>query len=262
MSQVAISTSKDRHTLPQVNQVTLDHPWQWLAHGWRDLTRAPIFSLSYGAVFALVSALLSIGLIYGQWFFLIPPTAAGFFLVAPWLGIGLYQISESLDQGRPVQFCQAWKAWKRNEVHLAAMGVTLLLILLGWILAANLIFALLFDRLVPPWDSFIATVFLSGKSPLFLFTGIAVGALIAGATFTITVVSVPMLMDQQVDLMTAMQTSVLSVRNNLKPMLLWACLIVMFVGIGLATFYVGLIVAMPLVGHATWHAYRDLVQAD
>ena len=183
-------------------------------------------------------------------------------LVAPLLGIGLYKISNTLEQNQEVQFCQAWIAWKRNEVHLAGMGVTLLLILMAWMLAANLVFALLFDKPVPTWENFIPQVFLSGESPLFLFTGIGVGALIAFFTFTITVVAVPMLMDRQVDLMTAMHTSVRAVRRNWQAMVLWASLIVMFVGIGLVTFYIGLIVTMPLVGHATWHAYRDLVQPD
>jgi uncharacterized membrane protein len=260
MNQAAIPAQQN--TLPKINKITLDHPWQWLADGWKDLTRAPRFSLSYGAVFAVVSILLTLGLFNEQLFFVIPPLAAGFFLVAPLLGIGLYKISDSLEHGEKVQFCQALRAWKRNEVHLAGMGVTLLLILIAWMLAANLVFALLFHRPVPTWENFIPEVFLSGNSPLFLLSGIGVGALIAAFTFSITVVSVPMLMDRKVDLMTAMQTSVQAVRTNWQAMTLWACLIVMFVGIGLVTFYIGLIVAMPLVGHATWHAYRDLVQPE
>lgn len=262
MSEAAVSTSQHQDHLPKVNQITLDHPWKWLAEGWHDLIRAPQFSLAYGAVFTLVSALVTLGLIYQGLFFVVPPLAAGFFLVAPLLGIGLYKISESLEEGQPLEFCQAWRAWKRNEVHSAAMGVTLLLILMAWMLVANLIFALMFDRPVPTWENFIPVVFLSGDSPLFLFTGIIVGGLIAGFTFTISVVSVPLLMDRQIDLFSAIQVSIQAVRSNWQPMALWACLIAMFVGIGILTFYIGLTIAMPLVGHATWHAYRDLVQPD
>jgi uncharacterized membrane protein len=261
MNQTVISTPQEKH-LPEVNEITLDHPWQWLADGWKDLTQAPGYSLAYGGVFTAVSMLLTLGLFYENLFFVIPLLAAGFFLVAPLLGVGLYKISETLEQKKEVEFCQAWKAWKRNEVHLAGMGVTLLLILMAWMLAANLVFALLFDKPVPTWENFIPQVFLSGESPLFLFTGIGVGALIAAFTFSITVVSVPMLMDRQVDLVTAMHTSLRAVRRNWQAMALWASLIVMFVGIGLVTFYIGLIVAMPLVGHATWHAYRDLVRQE
>jgi cbb3-type cytochrome oxidase maturation protein len=167
MSEAAVSTSQHQDHLPKVNQITLDHPWKWLAEGWHDLIRAPQFSLAYGAVFTLVSALVTLGLIYQGLFFVVPPLAAGFFLVAPLLGIGLYKISESLEEGQPLEFCQAWRAWKRNEVHSAAMGVTLLLILMAWMLVANLIFALMFDRPVPTWENFIPVVFLSGDSPLF-----------------------------------------------------------------------------------------------
>ena len=249
-------------SLPMVREITLDHPWQWIEQGWKDLTRAPRFSLSYGAVFTLVSMLLTLGLVREDLFFIIPPLTAGFFLVAPMLGIGLYKISESLEQREPVEFCQAWRAWKRNEVHLAGMGVTLMLVSLVWMLAAILVFALLFNDPAATLENLFVAAFLSGNNPAFLFTAVAVWGLIAAFTFSISVVAVPLLMDRQLDLMGAMQTSVKAVRMNWQPMALWACLIVMFVGIGLVTFYIGLIVTMPLVGHATWHAYRDLVEPD
>lgn len=257
---VHAATAHAHPDTPKVNTITLDHPWEWLAKGWKDLTRAPKFSLAYGAVFVVVSYLLTLGLVAEDLFFIIPPLAAGFFLVAPLLGIGLYQISDTLERGEQVQFCNALTGWKRNQVHLSAMA--LVLVMLAWMLAALLVFALLYHQPVPTWENFIPVVFLSGKSPAFLLTGILVGALIAAFTFAISAITVPMLMDRQVDVFTAMHTSVQAVRTNWQEMTLWACLIVMFVGIGLVTFYLGLIVAMPLVGHATWHAYRDLVPRD
>ncbi len=246
----------------RVNEVTLDHPWEWLAKGWKDLRKAPKFSLSYGAVFVVISYLLTLGLIYGKTFFIIPPLAAGFFLIAPLLGIGLYRISAALERGEKVEFCQAWRAWKQNEVQLSAMGLALLMVVLVWILAALLIFALFYARPIPTWENFIPEVFLSGKSPLFFFSGVIVGGLIAAFTFSISVVTAPMLMDRQVNLLTAMRTSFEVTRRNWQAMALWASLIVMFVGVGIVTFYLGLLVTMPLVGHATWHAYRDLVPRD
>ncbi|MCU0836170.1 MAG: DUF2189 domain-containing protein [Chromatiaceae bacterium] len=256
------ATVDPQTAIPKVNTITLDHPWAWLAKGWKDLSRAPKFSLAYGTVFVLVSYLLTLGLVSEDLFFIIPPLAAGFFLVAPLLGIGLYQISDTLERGEQVQFCNALTAWRRNQVHLSAMALVLVMVMLAWMLAALLVFALLYHQPVPTWENFIPVVFLSGTSPAFLLTGIAVGALIAAFTFAISAITVPMLMDRQVDVFTAMQTSVHAVRTNWQAMALWACLIVMFVGVGLATFYLGLIVAMPLVGHATWHAYRDLVPRD
>jgi uncharacterized membrane protein len=258
----ATTTAQPRPAEPRVNEITLDHPWEWLARGWKDLTSAPKFSLAYGAVFVAVSWLLTYGLMSEDMFFIVPVLAAGFFLVAPLLGIGLYQMSDSLERGEEVQFCNALTAWKRNDVHLSAMAVVLVLVMLVWMLAAILVFALLYDQPVPTWENFVPVVFLSGESPLFLFSGIAVGGLIAAFAFAISAITVPMLMDRQVDVLTAMQTSLQAVRTNWQAMTLWASLIVMFVGVGLVTFYLGLLIAMPLVGHATWHAYRDLVPRD
>jgi uncharacterized membrane protein len=256
------ATAQPQRSLPKVNEVTLDHPWEWLAKGWRDLSAAPRFSLAYGAVFMIVSYLLTFGLISEGLFFIIPPLAAGFFLLAPMLGIGLYQISDSVERRQEVQFCNALTAWKRNDVQLSAMALVLVMVMLAWMLAAILVFALLYSNPTPTWPNFITEVFLSGKNSLFVFSGIAVGGVIAAFTFMISAVTVPLLMDREVDVVTAIQTSMHAVRLNWQAMTLWACLIVMFVGIGMATFYIGLTVAMPLVGHATWHAYRDLVPRD
>ncbi len=247
---------------PRVNEISLETPWEWLVKGWGDLKRAPKFSLTYGAFFALVSVLMTVGLLSEGLFFIVPPLAAGFFLVAPLLGIGLYQISENLQEGRQVEYCQALQAWKRNEVQLGAMALVLVLVLLVWMLSALLVFAIFFDNPVPTWENFVPQVFLSGENNGFVAAGIIVGGLIAAFTYCISAVTVPMLMDRQVDVMTAMRTSVEAVKKNWQPMTLWAALIVMFVGIGILTYYIGLIVAMPLVGHATWHAYRDLVPRD
>lgn len=248
--------------LPAVREITFDHPWRWLAAGWSDLRANPGLSLGYGAIFVVVSYLITYALVTGEMFFLVPALAAGFFLVAPLLGIGLYAASRSHELGVPAHFGQLAEAWRGNHIHLTAMGLALMIMLLVWMMLANLIFALFFKGIVPTWENFIPEVFLSGNSPLFLLAGIGGGAVIAFFVFAMSAVSVPMLMDRRVDVMTAIQTSLHAVRVNLLPMLLWAVLIVLFVGAGLATFYLGLLVTMPLVGHATWHAYRDLVAPE
>jgi uncharacterized membrane protein len=258
MTQAAMS-NRVQSDIPRVLEVNPERPWEWLGKGWADIRRAPGFSLAYGAVFVVISVLMTLGLVHEHLFFIVPPLAAGFFLVAPLLGIGLYQISENLEEGKAVQFCQALEGWRRNEVQLAAMALVLVLVMLVWMLAAILVFALFYDNPVPTWENFVPTVFLSGENNAFLLAGIIVGGLIAVFTYCISAVTVPMLMDQQVDVMTAMRTSVEAVRKNWQAMTLWAALIVMFVGIGILTYYLGLLVTMPLIGHATWHAYRDLV---
>jgi uncharacterized membrane protein len=114
----------------------------------------------------------------------------------------------------------------------------------------------------PPLENFFSTVFLSGQQTAFVFASVTLGFVLAGVAYAISAVSVPMLMDRRVDGFTAIRTSVKAVLQNWPAMTLWAALIVMLVGIGLLTFYIGLAIAMPLVGHATWHAYRDIVPAE
>ncbi len=267
MNEAAIGILSELNEAPyeriDVNAITIEKPWEWLRKGWADLRRAPRFSLTYGAVFVAVSLLMTLGLLADGMFFIVPVLAAGFFLVAPMLGIGLYQISANLEAGASVHFCQAREAWQRNAVQLAVMALGLVFAMLVWMLASILVFALFFHNPVPTWEHFIPIVFLSGQNNAFVLAGVLVGGVIAAFTFAISVVSVPMLMDRPVvGVMTAMRTSVAAVRRNWQPMGLWAALIVLFVGLGILTWFIGLLIVMPLIGHGTWHAYRDLVPRD
>ena len=266
MNEAAIGNLSEPNAVaraaPRVNLIALEQPWEWLLKGWADLRAAPRFSLTYGAVFVAVSLLMTLGLVADGLFFIVPVLAAGFFLVAPLLGIGLYQMSANLEAGRPLAFCQVREAWRRNEVHLGAMALVLVFVMLVWMLASILVFALFYTSPVPTWENLLPTLFLSGENNAFVLAGVCVGGLIAAFTFAISAVTVPMLMDRQVDVMTAMSTSVAAVRQNWQAMSLWAALIVLFVGLGILTWFIGLAVAMPLIGHGTWHAYRDLVPRD
>ena len=138
-------------------------------------------------------------------------------------------------------------------------GVVLMLLHLAWVRVATLLFALFFDGAHPTWGTIIDTVFFSRASLPFLATGCAVGFALACAAFALGAVSIPMLLDRDAGVFASIATSVAAVRHNWRPMALWAALIVVFTAAGMATLFVGLAVAMPLIGHATWHAYRDLV---
>ena len=141
------------------------------------------------------------------------------------------------------------------------MGVALLLFMFAWIRLAALIFMLFFGLAPPALENLVSQTLLSAESLPFLITGTAVGAVLSVIAFAISVVSIPLLLDRtEANVITAIATSVVAVRENLATMALWAALIVLFVGAGIATLYLGLIVALPLIGHATWHAYKDLVE--
>ncbi len=246
---------------PRVKRVDLDRPWSWLAAGWRDMRRAPGVCLSYGLMFAAAGAGLS-GLIwFYDVFYLVLPLTAGFMLMGPILAVGLYEASRRLEAGETVTLGEALGAWRRNVTQIGLMGVALMLFLLAWIRLATLIFALFFSSNPPRPEMalFINDVFLSVESLPFLIVGTLVGGALALTVFAISVVSIPLLLDRQTNVFTAIITSIEVVKQNFWTMALWAWLIVIFVGVGLATAYVGLVITVPLIGLATWHAYRDCV---
>jgi uncharacterized membrane protein len=245
--------------IAHVEEIAMDRPWRWLAQGWHDLTRAPAASIGYGVIFVIASYLITVGLFFSGSIYLLLPLAVGFFLVAPLLGIGLYEISRRLEKGEQPNLWQAVMAWKTNIYHVLNMGVVLVVAFLAWIMAANLIFAALFQGITPTPENFISALFTMENLPL-LTVGTAVGAVIALCILAISAVSVPMLLDRETDVFSAMHASVAAFRYNWRPMLLWGALIAVIVGAGILTLYVGLALGFPLVAHATWHAYKDLVR--
>jgi len=244
----------------RIRVVPVDRPWLWLAAGWRDFVRAPWVCLTYGFGLVAVSFALSVGLMLADLGYLVLPLAAGFMLIAPVLAVGLYEISRRMEHGRAASLGAAVLAWRRNALQIALAGLVLMLLHLVWVRIAMLLFALFFQD-VQPTISGLADALLMSKSGLpFLAVGTVLGAILATIVFAISAVSIPMLLDRDVGVATAIAASVAVVRANLRPMALWAALIVVFTALGLATFYIGLAVALPLIGLATWHAYRDMVE--
>jgi len=242
-----------------INHVSLAQPLEWLAKGWKDILQARTYSLTYGTAIVLISGLMTLGLIMTGMFFLVPFLAAGFFLVAPIVGIGLYQMSAHLEKGEPLKSCNALEAWLRNQGQISIVTAGFFIIMQLWMAANFVLFALLYSGISPPLENFFSNVFLSEEGRAFAIASVAVGFALAWAAYAISAVSVPMLIDRKVDGFTAVRTSIKAVLQNFSAMTLWALLIVIIVGLGLLTFYVGLIVALPLIAHASWHAYRDLV---
>jgi len=245
--------------LPQINRIKADRPWVWLAKGWSDLRAAPSVGIGYAAIFTICGFVLLAVIWSFESFYAVLPLTGGFLLLAPVLAVGLYETSRRLEEGEPVSMRLALTAWTRNFGQITLMGVALLLLFIAWMRLAFLIFMLFFADNPPNPETFVNDVFFSASSIPFLLTGTIVGAFLSVLAFAISAISVPMLMDREVNVILAIATSVEAVRHNLWPMLVWAALIALFTAAGLATFYFGLIITLPLIGHATWHAYRELV---
>jgi uncharacterized membrane protein len=239
-----------------INRVPVSAPFEWLARGWSDLRRAPAASLFYGLVFALMGWLIHV--VFRHMVELTSSLTAGFLLLGPFLATGLYDISRSLERGQPPRFASTLTAWRANLGAFSLYALILTIIMLVWARASLVTFALFFSTGMPTLQGFIGQI-VSIEHLDFLLTYFAVGALFAAIVFAVSVVSVPMMLDRGTDTVVAALTSVRALLANFGPLTFWALLIVVIVGLGFATLFVGLVVAVPLIGHATWHAYRDLV---
>jgi uncharacterized membrane protein len=260
METTAYTGSTRWHELV-VNDVDISRPFVWLSKGWKDIRNAGRYSLTYGAGIVVISGLLTWGLSATDNTFLLPFLIAGFFLIAPAIGIGLYQMSAHLERGESLKACNALEAFKRNQGQISIVTAGFFIIMQLWMASNFVLFALLYAGISPPLDNFFTNVFLSEQGRAFAIASVLVGFVLAWCAYAISAVAVPMLIDRKVDGFTAVRFSIKSVISNMPAMTLWAFLIVLVVGAGLAFFYVGLIVALPLIGHGSWHAYRDLVPA-
>ncbi len=252
MSHVSISDYK-------FNVISREAPWQWLAAGWKDLMANKVLSLSYGFAFTLVSVLLLFGLVEFEMAGIVFALAAGFLLLGPMFGMGLYEASRRLENRESVSFENMLFVRAKSPLQLLYLGLVLLLMFMVWVRIAALLYALFFGMMhFPPLSEFIPTLLYSWEGPTMLALGTIIGGIIAFSVFAVTVISAPLLMHRRADVMTAIILSVKAVRMNFWPMALWAWLIAWFMTFAIATAFIGMIIVFPLLGHATWHAYRSL----
>lgn len=248
------------NTAVEIRRIDLEAPWRWIVAGWADMLSMPHISLIYGAIFSLVAVCLFLGLTQIGLQSIILALAGGFLLIGPILAVGLYEGSRRLERNEPVRLTGIVAALYRAPGQLSLLGLALLLIFLFWVQTAFLLFMVFMGtQPFPPLADFVSTLLLTTRGVIFLIVGAIEGAILAALVFTICAVSAPMLIDRPVGVTTAISASARAVWLNLKPMALWAALIAASIAIGLLTLTAGLIVVFPLIGHATWHAYREIV---
>jgi uncharacterized membrane protein len=243
---------------PQVRQVPLGAPIEWLRLGARDLQRSLQPSLGVGAAVALAGWLL----VAASWkvSYLAPALMGGFLYVAPFAAIFIYGYSRQLELGQGIDPAEARRAWRANAQSIALFGLMLAVVLILWERTAAIIFAAFYRGEPLHVSNLLTSLVLSGAHvPLLIALGVA-GAVIAAVVFALSVVTAPLLLDRPVDVITAAITSVQCCLRNPLTMLLWAILIAGITWIGLVTFMLGLVVAFPWIAHASWHAYRGLVE--
>jgi uncharacterized membrane protein len=238
--------------------IDVDRSGQWLAQGWRDFLKTPLVSLVYGASFVVFSAVIVGGFYALDLGSLILPFAGGFIILAPILVVGLYDVSRRLEEGRPARLIDVFGAFSDSAGQLSAMGIALLICFLVWIEVALFLFMIFFNQAPPSLEGFVYEVLFSLNGAFLLIIGSAVGAVFATVVFSISAISVPLIYDKPVDVMSAIGISILVVRENWRVMFGWAALIAV-ITVSAVILLPALAVAMPVLAFATWHAYRDLL---
>lgn len=234
---------------------------RWLRKGWEDLKVNPSASLAYGIIFALVGVLMGMVSSANPAFFVAATT--GFFLVGPFLALGLYALSHQIEQGYTPRFMSSLGGIRENAISLGLYAVLLGMLMVFWVRLSAVITGLFFNKVEVSADGYAGLWnALMGMDDgwLFILAFFGVGLLFALFAFITGVVTAPMLLERKVDIVTAATTSFRAVMKSPLTMLLWALTITVVIGVGILTFNIGLIIAMPLIAHASWHAYRDMVK--
>jgi uncharacterized membrane protein len=231
----------------------------WLAAGWRDLWHTPLPSLAYGFLVLLISIGIIWGLFALQLDYILFPAIAGFMVVGPLVAIGLYQKSRDIEEGRPVSLARMIFVRAASGAQVWYTGAIMCLLMLVWMRAAVIIYALFFGvRPFPGLDHIIPMLVGTPEGWAMLVVGTVVGGLFAAFSFAISTFAIPMLLAEKTDAFTAMGTSISLVWNNLAVMLAWGAIVLALVLVSFATALIGLVVIFPLLGHATWHSYRAI----
>jgi len=239
----------------QLSPLTWADPPHWLALGWRDFVRCPGIGLFYGTVFMVMGWALMKVYEHAPAYTL--ALSAGFLLMGPFLCLGLYRASQRLEQGQRPDLGDSLLAWDTRTGQLGVFGFVLLVLEMLWGRATLVIFAVSFDGMPELKGSLLAL--LDPANLAFIVAWAAVGAVFAGLIYAVTVVSMPMILDRQTDAITAGLTSMRLVLTQTPVMLFWGLLIAALTGLALLPWFAGLLVAGPVIGHASWHAYRAAV---
>jgi uncharacterized membrane protein len=242
---------------PRIVVVDKAAPLRWLARGWRDLMTGP--GLFYGIAFVAMSWSLHAYLLEQPHVTLALGT--GFALIGPFLSMGLYDLSRQRECSGTADLLPSLHAWRRHPGAIGLYAIILLLLLAGWMRVSMVLVALFYQGTMPTAATFMSVLAPSGENAAFLAVYFGVGAGFALLVFAISVVSIPMMLDRDTDTITAMIASCITLARNPGAMAVWAALIGVLILAGLVTWYFALLVTGPLVGHATWHAYRELVDA-
>ena len=240
-----------------IAQIPMSAPIDWIKGGIQDFRKAPEASLVYGLLFTgacMATMMLASG---NPGFTLLFVT--GLLLMGPYLATGLYVAGRQLEAGEPVSVAEGFRTIGRRKTGLALYALFLALVMAAWVRFASLVFAIKFDLVSPSINGYLGMQ--SGAAdPAVIGYFLLVGLLLAAVIFVTSAVSIPMIVDRDVNPFTAIHTSARVVKRNWRPMLLWGAMVLALTLVGLLTYFIAMLVIFPVLGYATWRSYRATVE--
>ncbi len=247
---------------PTIHRIGTADLMDALRKGAADFWAAPTHLVFLCLMYQLLGIFFA-GLAFGNNMLpLLFPLMSGFALIGPLAAIGLYEISREREQGREVSLSSVSNVFRAPSIgSIAALGVLLMVIFIAWLLTAQTLYQSLFGWHAPEsMSAFLNEVFSTRNGWMLIILGNALGFVFSAAVFCISVISFPLLLDRNVGAISAILTSIRAVFANLGPMLLWGLIIGVSLVIGFIPLFIGLAVVLPILGHATWHLYRKVVE--
>ena len=255
----AVAGAASRAT-PQVLKLDKDDVYWALKAGWRDFRAAPRYGLAFAALYMLGGwTILAFANATGLYYFAYP-LLTGFALIGPFVAAGFYEVSRRLEKGLPLSFPLVLGSVKESGGRdLGWMALVTVFGLIIWLDFAFFVYLFFYGLNIPKLADMVTVIFTTPKGQAFFLVGNFLGAIVAFFMFSIMVVSCPLLLDKDVDFVTAMLTSLKVVARNPVQMFAWAFLIALLMAFSILTGLLGLLIAMPALGHGTWHIYRKSV---
>ncbi len=247
--------------MPEIRSITLADVTAALRSGAGDFARAPLFGLFFGSVYAVGGLLILAALTVLESSWMIIPIAIGFPLVGPFIAVGLYEVSRTLAAGEVLSWNKVLLVvLRQRERQLGWMAFVVLFIFWIWIYQVRLLLALFFGfKTFSSVGDFLTLTTTSAEGLGFLFVGTLVGAFLAFVLFSSTVIAMPLLLDRDIDFVSAMITSFKTVFQNPVPMLGWGVVVTVLAMLALLPVFLGLIIILPILGHATWHLFTKAI---
>ena len=256
--QAAVPTYRKE---PQVREIAISDVVEALGAGLRDFRRAPLFGLAFGSFFAIGGVLIVLTAAAFHMSYLSYPLAAGFVLVGPFAAVGLYEVSRRLEANEPLGWGAVFGTmWAQKGRELSWMAFVVLFVQIMWMYQVRLLLAIFLGfRSFASFNEFVTEVITTSEGLMFLAIGHVVGAILSLILFSLTVISFPLLMEEDRDFITAMITSVKAVVTSPIPMIGWAFVVTITLIVSIIPAFVGLVITLPVLGHTTWHLYRKCV---